>query len=224
MCSDGAGSAEHSEQGAMIVCDKFIEIAARELATKNLGPESCRDKVLEWCEEIRNELKAEAALLGVPVRELACTFLAAVIAETYALFIQIGDGAMVISSDEGFQTVFWPQSGEYANTTNFLTDDRYAKALEICLKRETIHEFAAFTDGLERLILRFADQTVHGQFLSPLMRAIRSSIDIEPYFEHLRMFLRSDGINHRTNDDKTLILASRVPGIENDERSDQSVY
>lgn len=168
-----------------------------------------RATVVEWCGAIRDSIAARASELSVPMRELACTLVAAIVAESSAIFVQIGDGAIVLGDETGCGVVFWPQSGEYANTTHFLTDRQFEESLQFARRHGRITEFAAFTDGLERLILRFADRTVHTPSLAPMFDALRKSADEKALFAPLRMFLRSDRVNERTNDDKTLILAVR---------------
>ena len=210
VCADGAGSADHSEVGATIACDVFVDLADRAVESPGFHHEFTKTEALQWCETIRCVLLDRAVEMEVPVRELACTLLGAVIGESAAFFLQIGDGAMVISKGAEYEPVFWPQSGEYANMTNFLTDPEFEQSLEFCLKDSRILEFAAFTDGLERLALQFVDKTVHAPFLAPLLDAVANADDVDEYFGLLRQFLNSETLNERTNDDKTLILATRV--------------
>lgn len=216
-CADGAGSASHAADGAEIVCDTFIRITRRDCQSI----ESCeginREKVIDWFREMRSEVETRANGLGVGIRELASTFLGAVVGESKAVFMQIGDGAMVTLEGEGYRTVFWPQSGEFANITNFVTDAQFEERVEWVLYNHRVDELAAFSDGLERLILRFADRTVHHPFLSPMFAALRVAEDPEVYFEHLRHFLDSAKVNERSNDDKTLILATRMNPSNHDD-------
>jgi len=209
VCADGAGSAEHSKVGATVTCDLFVELAVHAIRCGEIQCGFAKSNALQWCDKIRSVLCERAAELDVPMREVACTLLGAVIGESASVFLQIGDGAMVIANDGEYEPVFWPQSGEYANTTNFLTDPNFEESLEYCARDTRISNFAAFTDGLERLALRFRDKTVHVPFLAPLLDAIADADDVEKYFEALRQFLESENINERTNDDKTLILATR---------------
>ena len=87
-------------------------------------------------------------------------------------FVQIGDGAIILGNDTLYGVVFWPQSGEYANTTNFLTSDEYAKQLEFLATPSKCSKVALMTDGIERLALRFDIQTPHIPFFDPLFRAL----------------------------------------------------
>ncbi|MEX0611687.1 MAG: hypothetical protein WD229_06175, partial [Pirellulales bacterium] len=63
--------------------------------------------------------------------------------------------------------------------------------------------------GLERLALRFDSHTAHEPFFAPLFRVLQSANDLDGLNEGLRQFLASDSVQARSDDDKTLILASR---------------
>lgn len=208
--ADGAGSASHSDEGSRIACDIFIE--SLEGWEVDFGAEGadCETQAKNWIQGIRERIESRAAELSVATRQLACTFLGAVVGNSNCLFIQIGDGAIIRGSNDGYQAVFWPQSGEYANTTNFVTDPTFSDHLVVKQIDERIDEIALFTDGLERLILKFDDKSVHEPFLTPFFNSLRSAEDPEAYFEPLRNFLNSQAVNERTDDDKTLILATRL--------------
>ena len=211
--ADGAGSATHAAIGAETACDVFIRAIQRDAKSRGFVAAVNGQQILAWCVEIRDALADRAANIGVPIRQLACTFLAAVAGTSGAFFFQVGDGAIVIRSSSGYSPVFWPQSGEFAGTTNFLTDDRFEESLEVKIVSDRIDEIAGFTDGLERLVLRFDSRTVHSPFLEPMFAALRAATDAEPFFDPLRAFLNSTCINERTDDDKTLILATRLTQV-----------
>lgn len=149
------------------------------------------------------------------VREYACTLLGAVVSPTAAAFLQVGDGAIVVShgEEDGWSYVFWPQHGEFANTTNFIVSPNAMEALEFDLATRRIEEIAVFTDGIENLVLHQASRTVHEPFFNQMFRPVRDS-DAEGFngalSEGLRRYLSGPAICERTDDDKTLILATRL--------------
>jgi len=143
-------------------------------------------------------------------RELATTLCVAIIAPTRSVFFQIGDGAMILGHHGLYGVVFWPQSGEYVNSTNFLTSDEYKQQLEFLATTTCCSDVALLTDGLERLALRFDSQTPHPPFFDPLFRALRAADDDVRLNKDLRRFLGTDSVQKRSDDDKTLILASRT--------------
>ena len=211
VCADGAGSAKHSDRGSAFVCDTIIGILRRELATVDNLNTIGRETAVAWCAETRDGLIRLASEVGCEIRDLASTVLAAVIVDDSSLFMQLGDGAIVSQYDGLYEVIFWPQSGEYANVTNFLTDESYDKRLEFSTRKgATVTALAMFTDGLERLILHYAERTVHVPFLEPLFKALQDSASSEDLFEPMRLFLSSERVNQRTDDDKTLVLATRL--------------
>jgi hypothetical protein len=208
--SDGAGSASHSQIGSMIACDAIIEFASGGLRTEADFAKWDKQMATEWCAKIRERIQARADELSLPSRQLACTLLFAAIGPMASCFLQIGDGAIVIEDGSGLRTVFWPQSGEYAAITNFITDPAFAGLLEATHIEGPLQDVAMFTDGIERLALRFGDKSVHSPFFEPLLRYVRSDQFSDQAFAGLRAFLDSPRVNERTDDDKTLILACRV--------------
>ncbi len=140
---------------------------------------------------------------------MAATLLFAVVGQSGAAFGQIGDGAIVVRRADEYQHVFWPQSGEYVNTTNFVTDPRYESHLEFAWQDEPVDELALLSDGLQMLARDFAQQRAHGPFFAPMFQSLRRQT-AEELAEPMRAFLESPRLAERTDDDKTLVLATRL--------------
>ncbi len=205
--ADGAGSAAHSEVGATLVCDELVN---RVVTLPSTHP-FCREWAVELFAGVRNVVVTEAERRAVRPRELACTALLAVIGPDTAAFAQLGDGAIVTGDGTSYRTAFWPEPTEYANATDFLTDDRFADTIQFATTAEPITELAVLTDGLQRLALDFTARAPHPPFFRPLLRRLWESADPEPLIEPFRGFLDSPAVNSRTDDDKTLVLAVRRP-------------
>jgi hypothetical protein len=108
--------------------------------------------------------------------------------------------------------VFWPQHGEFANTTNFVVSVNALQVLEFELAPRRVDEIALFTDGLENLVLHHSTKTVHDPFFNALLKPIRRSTSAgydEDLSEKLKLYLDSPAFCERTDDDKTLLIASR---------------
>ncbi|HEX5272990.1 MAG TPA: PP2C family serine/threonine-protein phosphatase [Gemmataceae bacterium] len=205
--ADGAGSSLHSDVGATLACDEFI----RRIPALDPNTLLSREGMTALFTEVQTALFAKAERIGVKPREVACTALLAVIGPTSAAFAQHGDGAIVIRQGEDYRTVFWPEPAEYANATDFLTDDSFPASMLFETVTEPIAEVAAFTDGLQRVALDFTARTAYPAFFRPLFNEIRAATDTELLAEPFRRFLDSDRVNERTDDDKTLVLAVRHP-------------
>ncbi len=119
--ADGAGSATRSREGAEQACQTLLAECAAWSAQATEA--DWTPTVAEsWVQSVQTVLQQLATDAGLPVREFACTLLGAVIAADRALFLQIGDGAIVINTGDRYRPVFWPQGGEYPNETFFVTD------------------------------------------------------------------------------------------------------
>lgn len=205
--ADGAGSAAMSEIGARMTCDRFVErivgFSQEFVASKSF--------MIDLFSNVRDEIIAEAERLVTKPRELACTAMLAVIGPDSAAFAQLGDGAIIVGMGEDARTIFWPEPSEYANATDFLTDDGFRDRIHFESLTGTVREIAALTDGLQRLALDFSTQKPHQAFFRPFFERLRTTVETETLIEPLRSFLDSPRVNDRTDDDKTLVLAVRLP-------------
>jgi hypothetical protein len=212
--SDGAGSAEQAAAGSCAACHAFISLVRSFINDGGLVSSLDRAQAQVWIKEIAEQLEHIASETGHNLRDYACTLLAAIIGNDDAAFMQIGDGAIVIShgEEDGWSWVFWPQHGEFANTTNFVVSDNALQVLEFELAPRPIDEIALFTDGIENLVLHQSSKTVHGPFFKALVKPIRQSTASghdENLSEKLKVYLASPAFCERTDDDKTLLIASR---------------
>lgn len=212
---DGAGTAEYSDVGSKKAAQTFLELVEVYL-DENGGIEGVdREVAGEWMERVAEILRAHAGDQGHSVRDYACTLLAAIVGERQAAFVQIGDGAIVVSNgpEDGWSYVFWPQHGEYANTTNFVVSPNALDVFDFELGPRRITEIAVFSDGIEKLVLHDATRTVHENFFKTMMPPVRTSeadgCD-EKLSAALERYLGSPPVCARTDDDKTLILATRL--------------
>ena len=218
--ADGAGSSERAPDGARVACDTVADVAAL-WAGGNASLEAFTpDTARAWVEHVRDQLGTLAALEGRERRDFAATLLVALVDGASAVFLQVGDGAIVYRAGDGaFTPALWPQNGEYANTTWFVTDEEAADLVQLA-RVPGVDEVALLTDGLQSLALRFASREAHGPFFEPMFRRLRApaaetgeagaaatpvGLDAE-----LKAFLASGPVNARTDDDKTLVLATRL--------------
>jgi hypothetical protein len=210
-CADGAGSASEAKTGATLACDVLVKEVVNHFESGGAFAGLSVAVLRVWAGKAHAALEAEAKLREIAPRELACTLLFAVLGTTTSAFAQIGDGAIVILEDGRYRPVFWPQSGEYQNTTFFISDAQFDEPLLTQVLPRGVEEIAMFTDGLQMLALNFANKAAHEPFFSPMFKALREAADTEDLIVPMRQFLDSRGVNDRTDDDKTLILAARVP-------------
>lgn len=208
-CADGAGSASHASLGAKAACLGFIRLASESLRDGLALHEVEARQMFNWYARVRGHLGLEASLRNLDIRDLACTLLTAIVGDEVAVFSQIGDGAIVYRDGEDFTTAFWPQTGEYANITFFLTSPDFEEKLTFRSLGQRVDELALFTDGLQPLALHYASRTVHAPFFVPMFDSLRRSTDMDGLESPLKQFLKSKLVTDRTDDDKTLLLATR---------------
>ena len=140
-CADGAGSAEMAEVGARLAVETFLDMASEAITgNATLHEVEGREHLKNWTDTARDRLLHEAELEDLPVRQFACTLLTAVVSPDSAWFSQVGDGLIVIDNDSDYRHVFWPDNGEYANTTHFLTDADHEKSMR----------FRSYPEGRQR--------------------------------------------------------------------------
>lgn len=211
--SDGAGTASRSDAGAALAVDYFLRKFAA--AVQDQADLSTIDRTFvdEWLDAFRQEIAGLAETDGADSNDYACTLLGAVIGNSRSAYVQIGDGAIVVADEEvgEYVWIFWPQHGEYANSTYFLTQDGAGTALQF-ETGPSVNEVAIFSDGIERLVLDHAAKTVHAPAFRPifgwLARTEPGAAGVSSPV--LATYLASEQVNRRTDDDKTLVMATRL--------------
>jgi hypothetical protein len=164
LVSDGAGSARFAAQGSVLACSTTM---ASIEATLQSGETLDRETAVGWLEAVRSAIQAAADEALGTSRDYACTLLGAVVGERDALFFQIGDGAIVVTSPVAQGVVFWPEEGPYVNMTHFVTDEDALSNLEVVRAEMQVEEIALFSDGLQRLALSFENRMPHHPFFDP---------------------------------------------------------
>lgn len=208
---DGAGSASHGGVGAMLASRTLSQRAKAHLARRATLPADAQ--IHEWIDDVRDQIATLAERRALSLRDFATTLVMVVSKGTRTVAVHVGDGAAICRCRKTgtWETLSWPAHGEYASTTYFLTDDGGAQ-VRIGRRTTEIDRLAVFTDGIERLALDFAKEQPHQPFFTsvsdPVARSSVEGCDIA-LSTGLGAYLSSDQINARTDDDKTLILASR---------------
>jgi hypothetical protein len=212
--SDGAGTARAGDIGAIVATQAICEQAAEWFHSGRRCEEIDHALAREWLNGAREQIADRAAEAEADMRDYACTLLVAVVGEKHVAFLQIGDGAIVCRDQEpDWAWVFWPQHGPYVNTTYFATDDLAHTQLQFSCGSRRITEIAMFSDGLENLALHHPTRSAHDPFFNGVfkpLRASRMSGWDEKLSKFLSEYLASPVVTQRTNDDVTLVLATRM--------------
>ena len=212
--ADGAGSAACGGEGAARTCQTLLSLMSEHLASGFSVEDVTNDTAAGWIGAIQGLLDEDAKAISRERRDFACTVLGLIIGEFCAACLQIGDGVMVLADSEErvYGHVFWPDRGEYANTTHFVTEEDAIQHLQFASIRRRIVDAALLTDGLQAIALNYQQQTAYEPFFKGLFAPLRTAEDgrSEDLSESLAAFLSSARVNEKTDDDKTLVLATRA--------------
>jgi hypothetical protein len=200
--ADGAGSAAHAEIGARIVAQTFIEFGQVLLSDPT--------QVTALIDTIRFRVEIAAQEAGSSTEEFSSTLVGAVIGPDRAAFLQVGDGAAMISDASGLRVAIEPEVCEFVNSTRFVTSPRaleYARYVQLDGATESV---ALFSDGLQHLLLD-AKNEPHRPFFDAAFRSLRGheAFDLRAS-AWVEQTLGSDPVVRRTDDDTSLVIARRL--------------
>jgi len=207
--SDGAGSASHGGEGASVVCRHFLSAFRRWFSENDCLPDG--ETVKDWLDDLRDQLNLAAARRELTRRQFAATLVVLVVFDDQVMTLQIGDSALVGRRYDGnWEALCWPENGEFASTTYFVTDDPEARLHVV--RRPLEHDaFALFSDGLESVALEHETQQPYARFFNPMLKAVDDAPSagcLVALAEALGRYLDGPKLCERTDDDKTLILIS----------------
>lgn len=212
--ADGAGSTTHGQIGAEIACEFFAEQVEKFLTSGNASVGSLNEDFgkffIEYFQEKIGEIAKENKL---ELREYATTLIAAIVGKDLAVFYQVGDGAAVFSTNgetDSYTFGIEPEDTEYVNMTEFLTDDAAANSLRFVCVEKAVEDVILFSDGIYAVAVDYGKNKPHEPFLMPMIAPLRNGNSAEGLNEKLENFLSSPKLNEKTDDDKTIILASRA--------------
>lgn len=213
--SDGAGSAEQAEAASQLCVMQTLNWLRERLGLATEPKQQTKEPLsqsdgLNLLEHLRQKLHSAAQDKGVPIRELACTLSVLVLAKDWGWSLQIGDGAAVLRRDNGpLGLIFAPDTGEYANQTYFVTDVTSDK-----VHCQELHgdfaDAALLTDGLQQIALLISGKVPYAPFFAPIFEAMRHNSNAKAFALDLERFLYSPNVSERVDDDKTLMIISKV--------------
>lgn len=212
--ADGAGSTSEGEVGAEVACGTFIEQVKAFLNTSNASIEMLNeDFAKHWIQYFQTQVAEKASEKKKDIREFASTLVGVVIGKKEAVFYQVGDGGAVFSLDgeaKSYQFGVEPADAEYVNMTDFLTDETALASLRFSRIEEAVEDLILFSDGIYSIAVDYQNNSPHEPFLMPMIAPLRNNLEANGLNEKLESFLSSPKLNEKTDDDKTIVLASRA--------------
>ena len=209
---DGAGSASHGGEGASLAAWTIAECVRNWLSDNRCLPDA--ERVASWVLLARLRIARAAFTRGLVPADFATTLVVAISDGASTLTAHIGDGAIVgrDAASGDWLPLSWPEHGEYAATTYFVTDDPDLH-LRVTIHDVAIDRLAVMTDGLERLALDFTSGVPHAPFFDGMFGPLAASGTVgrnRHLSQQIGAFLDSEHVLARTDDDKTLLLAALV--------------
>jgi hypothetical protein len=204
--ADGAGSAARSDAGAAAAVRAAIAVLRERL------PGSLEEALVEAIRAAGAAVESSARQLGAAPSDLATTLIVCVTGADGVLVAQVGDGEVIVQAADGetLRVTGRGRAREYLNETTFLTSPGALDAIALDGWTGAVSHLAILSDGLQLLALAGSEGTPHRPFFDPLFRFVTGEADAQHASERLRSFLASDRVSARTDDDVTLLLASRL--------------
>lgn len=210
--ADGLGTAARADEGARLAVEDVLTHLQAALTVGVPDDEAgWRDLFGEAFGAARAALAAAAQAADLPLRDYATTLLVLVAGDDFAASAHVGDGAIVVADGGDVRTLSAPEQGEYANQVLPLTAVDALDRLRVAFLPRPVQSAALLSDGLQSLALNLAAGEPFAPFFRPFFKAVGQLPDPGVTGEQLAAFLASDRVNARTDDDKTLLVAGRVP-------------
>ncbi len=211
--SDGMGSAKRSDVGSQLAVKTALSqiknMRCWEHKPKN--DEGAREIFRSVLGKVQAALKKEAENGGYSVEDLNCTLLAFVATPEWLAAMQVGDGLIVVRpKGQDYQLLFMPDKGEYPNETTPVTSSHALEEMEVCVNSVSYEFICAATDGIENIsLVKPENWRPFEGFFKPLEEQIMlSTKSIAHKTKEIEDFLKSEQINQKTDDDKTLLLCA----------------
>lgn len=232
--ADGAGSARYSDVGSRLAVQTTLNYLEQWILgivkrgktnlSKPIPPKNATKIFEKTLKSVRNRFEQEIDVVyEYSFKDLSCTLLAFVATPDWMAAMQIGDGFIVMRSqntNSNYQLLFSPAKGEYANQTTFVTSASALSELQVKVIPQPPKFIFAATDGLERMAIDFAKQQAYQGFFPPFEKGFEKSIKenrVEEEEQDVYDWLNSEQVNSKTDDDKTILVGiySNVSGQVN---------
>lgn len=204
---DGAGSAAHSHIGAQHMAEGVTSALTACVAALADADQAQASAVLQQViGQQRQQLQALAKRDNTAINDYACTLVGAYINADGGWLFHIGDGVAVAEFADAPACISWPENGEYANETVFVSSEQWSKHLRLTRVPAAPTVLALMSDGAESFAMGKQRSGLFRPFIDPVLRYLQG-VDHSTATQALAATLADPRTGHITSDDKTLLLA-----------------
>lgn len=203
--SDGAGSAQHSGQGARLLVDRLVALIAAHPFDET---QAWSDWIVPAVDLARSAIVELAQAQGFETRNFACTMVGCVVHGQQGCFFHLGDGIGLHRGAGQPAVVSAAENGEFADETFFLTQENWREHLRLMPFSEVGADslIGLMTDGAMPFVLDRHRSDFFAPFIDPVQRHLRTRSPEEGSAALLGV-LQDPRTHDITSDDKTLVLA-----------------
>ncbi len=208
---DGAGSASEAQAGSEFLARRVIELVAEAVRAGRFAydpPSGHREALAAIIEAARAELGEIAASRQRVLRDFATTLVGCLVTGDGGCFFHIGDGFAVYTPAGGESVISYPENGEYAHETFFVTDDDWNEHFRITpfTRIEPGDLIGLMSDGVSPFAINRPRTGFYGPFIDPVVAFLKNATEYAGS-QALKSVLESEKTYEITSDDKTLLLA-----------------
>jgi serine/threonine protein phosphatase PrpC len=201
--ADGAGSAEHADIGARVVCKRICRIMHKDFDYFfDCDPLLVKKIIIQ---KLRRSLRFAAKEKQSLLDEFASTLLFVAIKQNKIIVGHIGDGMIVYCKNNRLEILSHPENGEFLNLTYFVTSKYYLHHLRLYKGDvENIRSIFLMTDGMANIFYSRKQKKILKSFFESINNLDANN---EVALERSIRTLLETNISKRTNDDCTLVAA-----------------
>ena len=167
--SDGAGSASRAKDGSRLAARTAVKETKRIILEESEAPAFAVRRGL-FC--ARQAIAQHVQIVpSHPIEDYHCTLVLIAWIGDLICGIQVGDGAAIVGTSEGYKMLTVPRQGEFANETYFITEPHY---LQTMFENEAtnVDSVALFTDGIQKLAIDFKQKRANQEFMEQAMSSM----------------------------------------------------
>lgn len=200
---DGAGSAIQSDEGAQHMAEGVVAALLKLPSDAQANWQANVEAVIA---EVRQALVQKAQQAERDLSDYACTLVGAFWQADAGFFFHVGDGVGVAEFAEYPPAISYPENGEYANETIFVTSPEWTQHLRIQFWPARPQRVVLMSDGAQSFAMNKGQSALFMPFIDPVHKYLQS-VNAESGAKALAATLADPRTHQITGDDKTLLLA-----------------